>query len=514
LPDWIDRHERAANCFVCGLYGLIVAVQANVKLLWTDELFTIYIAQQRGWGGIWRALRAGADPNPPLSHALVQLSMWLFGESAWAVRLPFLLCGLVSLLCVWRLLRRVVSPTFTVVGVLVLMATRGLDYSYDGRSYAPLLACSLLALTLWVAAGSAAAGRRTRLLVGMAMALAAALSSNYYGALAFFPIAAGEAVEAWRVRPFRPGVWIGLALGALPLLAFLPLIHHNIAEFAPHAWNRAGQGWFLLQSYAELSDGAVWPVLALGAWALWRRRGELLDDRPLGAAVIVLLLYPLLGFAVAVAGAGMISPRCVLPLCAGIAIAAGALCSRLLGGSRRAAALLLVLMTVWVVVREAVFTGFLVEQRRAFTALLAQVEATSEPRVLVADSAFALPLYHYGSPVLKRRIVLPIDFDAIHRYEKDDSGEQNLWAGRREAVWPFPVVLFQTSIPAGDMPLLIVGRPDGWLAHLLAAGGYRLQEQGDERPWQGLGGVFTPMGHSESRILHAQPRKEAGKMAP
>ncbi len=230
----IDRHPGVALLGLCAFYLAIVFAQASLKLLWADELITYYIAKQPGFSGVWHALQAGTDPNPPLLHLLVKASTAIFGGNALGMRLPSIACVLLAILAMWSLLRRWVNPTYALAGCLAFMATRGFDYAYDARSYAPMMGFAMVALALWMRAGDAGGVRRALLLAGMALALAAGVSSNYYCVLAFFPIAAGEIVA----RRFRPGVWAAMAVASLPLFAYLPLIRHNISEFGPHAWNR------------------------------------------------------------------------------------------------------------------------------------------------------------------------------------------------------------------------------------------------------------------------------------
>jgi hypothetical protein len=549
--NWINQHERAAFAALIAFYALIVVGQGTLKLVWADELITFYIARQPGWGGIWRALQAGADPNPPLMHILVQAATRVLGGNALGIRLPAMLCVLLALVSLWWMLRRWVRPIFALAGCLAFMATRGFDYAYDARSYAPMMGFAMVSLALWMLAGDLAGWRRALALVGMTFALAAGVSSNYYCVLAFFPIAAGELFG----RRFRPGVWLGIALAALLLLAYLPLIRHNIAEFGPHAWNRPR--WSMIpMTYLELVEGIVWPVLGLGLWAAWKKKqprentvcrqqnrsgdtqqnlvsscqltaielsaqescrcgssfqgytnGDATGVRHLSVAervaLVVLILYPFLGFAIALAGAGMISPRCVAPVCCGIGLAAGLLAQRVFGASSRAAITVVLILTAWVTVRESVCASVLLEQRHAFLALRDEVLAGPEHRIFVADSSFVLPLAFYSGSKDQQRLCFPIDFAAIHRFERDDSGEQNLWAGRH-AVFPFAIGTiddFARNPDLNDPSAILVARPDGWLAHVLQANGVRLRVQDPDDNWNRAGGVFTPMAHPETRIL-------------
>jgi len=510
---------------LAGFYLAIACAQAATKLLWTDELITLAVARQGSSAAIWRALAAGADPNPPLMHWLVLHATRSFGQSALAVRLPAILCVLLALVCQWTILRRWVAPGFAAAGCLAFMATRGFDYSYDARSYAPLMGFAMASLACWLTACDHQESPRDwppqnlpRLaaLAGMAAALALGLSSNYYGVLAFLPIAAGEAVRIARMRRIEPGTWLAMVAAALPLLAFRPLIRHNLAEFGPHAWNRPQAG-MIVSSYLELVEGVFWPVLGLALYAVWKARrarapqpaatypgsAPSAPPRPYeSAALLVLLLYPILGYLIALGGHGMISPRCVAPVCCGFGMAAALLGARLFAASPRAGLILLCCALVWVTARESACAFVLAQQRSAFFALRDAIAArpASQP-ILVADSLFVLPLAHYASEPVRARIVFPIDVAAIHALEADDSGEQNLWAGRG-GLFPFPIVPYDSTLLSSPS-FTVIARPNGWLAQSLTRDGFQLSAAAREQPWDQLGGIFTPMAHPETRILAA-----------
>ncbi len=508
---WID-HNPGLVLFALLTYAcVLVFFQAHLKLLWADELITLSVAMQAGLPGVWRALVAGADPNPPLIHLLVQASTHLFGLGPLALRLPAMLCVFCTLALLWAMLRRWVRPTFAAAGILVFMATRGLDYAYDARSYAPLMAFTIAALALWMWLSGASGGRRALLYAGLTAALAGAVSSNYYGVLAAVPVAAGELARMRLTKRMDAGVWIAMVFGLSPLFWYLPLIRHDLAEFGPHAWNRPAPG-MVGSSYVELVEAIFWPTLLLAGYALRKRLVRFCVPRPEFVAIAVLLLYPLLGYLLAAAGSAMISPRCVVPVCCGFGLAAGVLCQRVFGRAPRSGFAVVFFLLTWVTMREAVCARLLLDQRRAFLELRDEVQRDAHSRVFVADSAFALPLFFYSSKTVQARMVFPIDFAAIHRYEADDSGEENLWAGRN-GVFPFPIVSLSSLYPLQPDDLA-VARPDGWLAHEIEAAGCKvvLVPSRAEGLWDRLGGVFTPMGHAETRAWRVVACRTNGMM--
>jgi hypothetical protein len=525
----LNEFPKFTLFFLLVLYLAIACAQAATRLLWGDELITLAVARAGGVGAIWHALNLGTDPNPPLSHFAVLLSIRLLSTHALAIRLPSIAAMLLAIVCVWVLLRRWVIPGFAAAGVLALMTTRGVDYSYEARSYAALAGFTVAALVCWLWAGDclrvkdgkdrigealrrpAQNWTRAAALAGMATCLALAVSSNYYGVLAWFPIAAGEIAFSMKVRRVYPATWLGLTVAALPLYSFLPLIRRNIAEFTPHAWNRP-QISMVNESYLVLVEGVFWPVL-LGALWLWWRRSPVVgsESRPTKmraherVALVVLLAYPFLGFAVAVAEAGMISPRCVIPVCCGFGIAAGLLAAHLVPGARTAT-MLVMFGVVWVVARESACAVLLHQQRTSLLTLIQQVERAPAGSVYVSDSSLALPLAHYGDSGLRERLVFPIDFPAIHALETEDSGEQNLWAGR-DGVFPFRIVPYSAAL-AQTRPALVIARPNGWLTQDLRRDGLSLLEvtSADQKRLLGdLGGVFTPMVHERTRLLAPVP---------
>ena len=492
------------------LFLCVTLVQASIKPLWGDEFVTLWIGQQRSFAGIWRALEAGTDPNPPLMHVLDWWSTSLLGTGAIAVRLPSILAMGLGLVCLWIFLRQRLAPVYAAAGCLALMTMRGFDYAYDARSYGLLMGFAMAALMFWSLSVDAQGWKRLALLCGLAVALAAGLSSNYYGMMGFFPILAGERRVHASTGRFRAGALVAMLIAALPLLAYVKLFRLNLAEFGPHAWHKPHLS-MISDSYLLMVEGIFWPVVALFVYTQLRyRTGSRIQvrDRPFPfwdrGAVGVLLVIPLFAFCIALGSGGMVTPRCAIPVCLGFAIWGAALMARCI--RHRTAVGVVAFLCVWVVAREAACGYVLLHQRHAFFDLRDAVERAAAPGepVVLGDSLVVMPLYWYGSAALRQQIVFPIDFDAIYRSETDDSREQNLWGGRNGV---FPV-----AIAAPDELLqearerVLVAPPSGWIAREMQARGYALHEQPAAVPWQRLGGVFTPMVHERTRVLLATPQ--------
>ena len=541
----LQRHPRRTLAFLLALYVAMVTPIAAIKLFWFDELVTLHIANLGSPRAIWHALALGTDPNPPFTHLAVLACTRLLGHSSLAVRLPSILAVAIALIALWIFLRRRLPVLWCAAGLLCFMATRGFDYAYDARSYAFLLGSSIAALTLWTA--SLDRPKSILLPTAMALALAIGLSSNYYGALAFFPIAIGEAIRTAQSRKLDPRIWLALAIAAIPLFFYLPLIHTNIAQYAPHAWNRTNPS-LLYFAYAEIVEFIFWPILALSlaaaikpfimnhkspgnpstnpavpSFAPFAKDGLHSNNAPTKilrlagmkdvphphplplhekAPIATLILYPLLGYLVARLGAGMIAPRCVVPVTLGCAILAAHACNRLFKINGRIAPLILALLFVYATARQYACGLVLHQQRTAFFTIRDTLP-TNTP-IVISDSLILLPLDYYATPHLRSRIIFPIDFDAIHRFEPDDSGERNLWAGRNSVFTARIIPYSELNI---HQPLTVISPddPTNWLLWSLEHDGATITPQPRPDQWDHLLGVFTNLAHDDARIFTSTP---------
>jgi hypothetical protein len=483
------------------LFYVIVAVAlACIKVFWFDEFITFYIAKLGNPRAIWQALYNGADPNPPLTHLLVAISIKLFGTSQLAVRLPAIVAEWFGIAFLFAFLRERVRSLFAACGVLFFMATHAFTYSVEARSYA-LTLCFAMA-SLWAWRRTVEGPRPVHAACFLALALALGISSNYFAVLAFLPVAAGELTRNLLRRKLELRVWLAIAVGAIPLLAYMPLVNHAIAIFAPHAWNKPRADIIEL-SYELMMQDIFYPALVLIAvaaivlvaerfsssqgWQLAMPPHELV-------AVATQMAYPVLGYVIAVAHAGMISPRFVLPMCYGFAIAVALAGHRLFARWAFTSLLFLVVCLGYAVSRNSI-TGFDYQmQREALYRVRDSLPATGT--LAVSDSLLALPLYYYSPPQIAKRIVFPIDFEAIRRYKKEDSPEQNLWAGRN--LYPIPVLplwQFQQETPG----YTVVTTKDNWLLSTLDEIGTPAHQLPIESHSRELV-TFTPLCHSEAHF--------------
>ncbi len=500
----INQSPGVVLLAICVLYLALVVPMAVIKLLWADEFVTYYIAKLNGIQSVWNALGSGADPNPPLSHLLAMWSLRVFGDGAFALRIPSMAACLVGVICVFLFLKRRVPVVYAAMGACFFLSTAALNYAYEGRSYALMMGFSMLSMLMWVE--TIEGERRWAAATMLAIALGAGIASNYFAVLAFFPIAAGELVRDVRRKRIEWSVWIALAVGAIPFFLFLPLINHSISQFAPHAWNKPKLE-VVADSFTEMIEVVLIPSLAILAFGVLRLLGEKRDRRPAvlpgheAVAVFTLMAYPFLGYALAVTRAGMISPRFVLPVCWGFAIATIVMAYQTIPRNAMVSGFLLLLFFSWAIARDAFCAYDYVAQRVAFYRVVDTVPPANT--LVVADSLLVQPMFHYAPPQVASRIVFPLDFNLIQKYKHEDSLEQNFWAGR--GVFPVPIV---SLAQLRENPnYVIVATHGNWILQTLEAGGAPAKMLAIESGDRDIGG-FTPLSHGATYFF------EVGRALP
>lgn len=536
LEEHIDRYPRRVFVVLSVAYFIAVLLLSSTKLLWLDELITLHIAKTGGVHAIWMALERGADPNPPVTHVLVHYSRMLFGDHEWAYRLPAMVGYWVGLLSLFAYLRQRVPGTWAIAGTALLMTMAAFEYSYESRSYGIFFGLAMLAFFCWSRAADLQRASRGRALalIGLFIALAGGISTNYFAVLAFLPVSAGEVARmVLRIRTGERAVrvidwsmWLAIFFAGLPLLAYRGMIEHSIAQFAPYAWNKVSLDQ-AFDSYTEMVETVLYPLLALFALAVFlivalRAGTELCPEcrdryvprwaKPLlprtswrlslplheSVGVFVFMLYPFLGYVIASIRGGMLSPRFVIPVCYGFAISGIVVAYRMFGHTRRAGLVVLCFLSAWFLCRESVVGYWYQEQKQCFYRVLGKLPEAEEhvarnAPIVIPDPLLALTFQHYASSELAARVVFPIDFPAIRSIRHDDSPEENLWAGRGylyKKIRIVPVAEFEKS---ADEYLIIAG-DHNWYLQDLARHHYMFDRLPIDLRAEDIGG-FTPLAH-------------------
>jgi len=235
----IARHERRYQLFALVVFALFAVYHALTVPLWFDELFTLFISRLSSIKEMLRAMPS--DGQPPLQYLLTHLSLRLFGETAFALRLPELLAYMAAGLLTYRIVRRHGTAVQALFALgLVLGSSLCMEQAYQARPYGLLIAFTALTFDRWQAA---ALKEHHRLwpLCGVAVGIAGANLSHYFGLVhtGLF-LACGETARLIQRR--RPDAWMAaaIAVGLISLVFSLPLAHMSrtvLGEAVLHSTN-------------------------------------------------------------------------------------------------------------------------------------------------------------------------------------------------------------------------------------------------------------------------------------
>ncbi len=151
----VERMRRDGDRSVVAMVALCVAAAAvrvaTSRGLWVDEAISVSQAQLP-FGEMLADVR-NTDVHPPLHHALLWVTVRLFGTSEFAVRLPSLIAG-VALVPVVGWVGRLLYDRRTgwVAAVLAAIAPFGVWYSQEARMYSLFMLFAALAIGLQVQA--------------------------------------------------------------------------------------------------------------------------------------------------------------------------------------------------------------------------------------------------------------------------------------------------------------------------------------------------------------------------
>ena len=434
VSETVIRHWPLVWAGLMGLLLLGAAGKASERLLWHDELFTLY-ASQLSPSALWEALADGLDLQPPLGYLVTRITTSTLGDGLVAMRVPSLVGFGLGCVCLGLFVKRRVGLAGGTVALLVPSVTAGYDYAYEARPYGMLLGLTGVALLLW----QATERPRSRLLaaLGLAIALAVAVSLHYYGVLLVAPLAVGESLRIRRGTPGGIPVWLAMAAGCAPLLAYLPLMG-AASEYGALFWTRPSFGQ-VPYTYRYFLYPILLPlflcVLGVGLYRLLfpnepprsTATPATMPTPELGVS-IVLLLLPVLAVAVGFVVGGY-RHRYAIPMVLGL----GGVIGLLAGTSRslRPVTLLAVLVG-WLVVRSVgyaipLWSNSPPDPLARHPMLKVAMHEPAVP-ILLSNDATYTQLRHYGPPELVRRlaIAMPPHDMAAPRFE--DSSERAMRA--------------------------------------------------------------------------------------
>ncbi|GGY44425.1 glycosyltransferase family 39 protein [Parvularcula lutaonensis] len=320
-PQPITRPEAIGMAGVLMLALVLRIIHLNADL-WYDEILTLLNYVRLPWGELVQTY--GSLNNHVLYSWMAKISVGIFGESAWAMRLPAVLFGLGSIVAVWLFMRRVTSLPVAMLTALVLaISYHHVWFSQNARGYTGLLFfISLSSLFILRAQRGEKPWQSWMLWAACVVgAMAIHLTAAFFFAAQAAVLLIDGARKAFIEREQTVWQWLRMPLAAslvviVALLLFYSPIMADIASTmgemsapsdADAAGSEAMKEWEnplrtaieLMASFGAL--GAVLPIAlgfaAIGGWQMTRRAPVAAGAYP-AAIVVTLVILVALGFRV------------------------------------------------------------------------------------------------------------------------------------------------------------------------------------------------------------------------
>lgn len=296
---------------------LLVVLAAGVALrllhlesgLWLDEIDTL-LRDVRA--PLTQIVTSYDSQNQHILYSvLARLSILIFGESAWSLRLPAAALGIASLWATWRFAREVAGEREALAATALLAVSyHHVWFSQNARGYTGLLLLTLVASTAFLRLWRGSSPHPRSEVWRYAIAAALAVYLHVTAAL----VVAAHALIALLLglsgrRPLRSygpvvsamtlATALSLTLYALVLPQFIDVIAQPTMEGVAVAW-RTGR-WMTAETIRGLAKGVPggFPALVVGLVALgigaasyWRRQRDvaLVMLLPVTVTVVALLV--------------------------------------------------------------------------------------------------------------------------------------------------------------------------------------------------------------------------------
>lgn len=304
------RLARALTIVMIGFTAAVSLTWSHAKLFSQDEMYEFQTDSVQALGDLVHV--QGTWPislDPLLYHALSHGSMQIFGETAFAQRLPALFGFLLMQGGLFFFVRQLAGERAGAVAATFPALTVTLYYSAEGRPYGLLLGLYALALLCWTEASEAGASRRAAL-VGLAVVIAATLNTHYFGILLLLPICAAELWRTIERRRFDWQMVVSIVAGTASIVLTRPFMK-AAGAFKIHYYNEGSVGLrditrayrSLFVNYTSLPMAAqrVWAIalvlfavmLVAACWRVWRHR----DPLPSSAQWVLLVILAAMPFA-------------------------------------------------------------------------------------------------------------------------------------------------------------------------------------------------------------------------
>lgn len=268
------------------LLALVVVVSATLRLIlitsegfWFDE-FCIWRQAHMSLPELYDDL-VRSDVHPPLYQLIILAWSAFFGTSELSLRMPSVLFGVLTVIVVYDIGRRLFDvPTGLIAALFIGLGRDAIYYSQEARSYSLLLL--LAAATFWAWLRLLEDSSRHRLIIygGLGLLLA---YTHAFGLLFLIFLALAYAL-IWKRGDhgaFRPRAWwtVHVAMGLL-FLPWLPALYQQTTRIQGDFWIAEPKPWFFVEYLFDYMGHTllVVGIVLLAAIAFYDRRKRPIDD--------------------------------------------------------------------------------------------------------------------------------------------------------------------------------------------------------------------------------------------
>jgi len=424
--EFLDGHPGIVLAFLIAAYLAASIPTAVLRPFWLDELMETWVCAQSSAMAVLHTLQTSpATTDPPLHYLLTHFLLAAFGVHEWVPRLPAFIGFLTALVCLYQFTRRRLGVSVAAVAVILLLSSNALYYASEGRPYGMVMGCSGVMLLAWQSLNMGISPRWNR--VWIALALAVAIASHYYGILFGLPVLAGEAVRWHRRRRIDWGMLAAVTIGYSAMLTWIPFLPAAMV-WKSHIWFKPGFEDALLM-FGDLGSlplilffiGAVFLVHSFIP-ARSERQSNRFTEFPSeeAAAVLTLALLPVIGFFVSKFASKLFLSRYVIASSMAVSILVASMGCLLRFYRRTWLAVIAVLLFCFFVGMKARNLRYEINSDKEFSATLHQFAALPGPIVICAPHDFAQFRYYLPTEA-KGKIYWLSDLPAALKYIKVDT---------------------------------------------------------------------------------------------
>ena len=227
---------RLAALLILLITAAVAFTWSHVKLLSQDEIFVLQtdsVSPLRELIHIQRNYPISLDPL--VFHALAHACTKLFGPTALALRLPSIFGFLLMQVCIFFATRVIAGSRAALIAMAFPALTATLFYAPEARPYGLLLGFYALAFLAWQTA-TRRSEKRTGSLIILAVTIALALNTHYFGILILVPICIAEITRTFLRRRLDLPVVAAILIGMAGIVFALPF-QKAAGEFRKHYYN-------------------------------------------------------------------------------------------------------------------------------------------------------------------------------------------------------------------------------------------------------------------------------------